>query len=110
MRIHVFARTKFMHHFTLYNVAVHVSLPKFSATPWIQNPTRFLPTGFFRFSGSPGEMPKVAISGGSLPSVNASSGSIAIGTKTEKVAVPDVKVDTKTTSVEMPSIAVKKAE
>jgi hypothetical protein len=67
-------------------------------------------TGFFKFSGTSGSLPKVAISGGSLPSVNADAGAISLGTKKEAVAVPDVKVATKQTSVDVPTIAVRKPE
>jgi hypothetical protein len=67
-------------------------------------------TGFFKFSGTSGELPKVAVSGGALPSVNADAGSIAVGTKKEAVAVPDVKVETKKTSIDVPTVAVKKAD
>lgn len=67
-------------------------------------------TGFFKFSGTPGELPQVAVSGGALPKVDAEAGSINVGTKRESVSVPDVKVDTKQTSVEVPTVAVKKAD
>jgi hypothetical protein len=67
-------------------------------------------TGFLKFSGTSGELPKVAISGGALPSVNADAGSISLGTKKEAVSVPDVKVDTKQTSVDVPTVAVRKPE
>lgn len=67
-------------------------------------------TGFLKFSGTPGELPKVAVSGGSLPSVNADAGSISLGTKKEAVSVPDVKVDSKQTSVDVPTVSVKKPE
>ena len=67
-------------------------------------------TGFFKFSGTSGELPKVAVSGGALPSVNADSGSLAVGTKKEAVSVPDVKVETKTTSVDVPTVAVRKPD
>lgn len=67
-------------------------------------------TGFFKFSGTAGELPKVAVQGGALPSVNADSGSISLGSKKEAVSVPDVKVATKQTSVEVPTLAVKKAD
>ena len=67
-------------------------------------------TGFFKFSGTGGSLPKVAVSGGSLPSVNADSGSISLGTKKEAVSVPDVKVESKQTSVDVPTLAVKKAD
>jgi uncharacterized membrane protein YphA (DoxX/SURF4 family) len=65
-------------------------------------------TGFFKFSGTPGELPKVAISGGALPKVNAEAGSISLDTKKEAVSVPDVKVEQKQTSVDVPTLAVKK--
>ena len=49
-------------------------------------------TGFFKFSGSPGEMPKVAVEGGALPTVKADAGSIDVGSKKEQVEVPTVSV------------------
>lgn len=49
-------------------------------------------TGFFKFSGQAGEMPKVAVEGGALPTVKADAGSIDVGTKKQQVEVPTVSV------------------
>ena len=67
-------------------------------------------TGFFKFSGTSGELPKVAVSGGALPTVDADAGSVAVGTKKEDISVPDVKVDTKKTTVDVPVIGVRKPD
>ncbi|WP_293968291.1 hypothetical protein [Sphingomonas sp.] len=67
-------------------------------------------TGFFKFSATPGEMPKIAVSGGSLPRVSADAGSISLGSRNEAVSVPEVKVATKQTSVEVPTVAVRKPD
>lgn len=67
-------------------------------------------TGFVNLSGRSGSLPKVAVEGGALPSVNADVGRIDVGTKNESVSVPKVSVDTKKTSVEVPTIDVKKPQ
>lgn len=64
-------------------------------------------TGFINLSGTPGSMPKVAVEGGKLPDVQASVGSVDFGTKNTTVEVP--KVETTTKTVEVPTVAVKKA-
>lgn len=64
-------------------------------------------TGFVNLSGKSGSMPKVAVSGGKLPSVAADVGSIAVGTKSTTVDVP--KVETKKETISVPVIGVKKA-
>ena len=67
-------------------------------------------TGFVNLQGNSGSLPKVAVSGGALPTVKADVGSIDIGTKNETVAVPKVEVGTKQTSVAVPTVDVKKAQ
>lgn len=64
-------------------------------------------TGFVNLHGSSGSMPKVAVEGGSMPSVNADVGSVDVGTKKTSVEVPKVTTTTKT--VETPTVAVHKA-
>ncbi len=67
-------------------------------------------TGFVNLSGHSGEMPKVAVSGGSLPSVDADVGKVVVGTKSESVDVPKVEVGTKKTSIDVPVVGVQKAD
>jgi len=64
-------------------------------------------TGFVNLHGTPGEAPKVAVSGGKLPSVDADVGSVDVGTKNTTIDVP--KVDTVKKSIEVPTVDVKKA-
>lgn len=65
-------------------------------------------TGFVNLSGTPGSLPKVAVEGGKLPGVDASVGSVDVGTKNTTVEVPKVETTTKTVAV--PTLAVKKAQ
>jgi len=67
-------------------------------------------TGFVNLHGKPGELPKVAIDGGKLPSVDADIGRIDVGTKNASVNVPQVNVDTTKKTVEVPTVAVQKAQ
>ncbi|WP_420142538.1 hypothetical protein [Sphingomonas sp.] len=66
-----------------------------------------LATGFINLSGNSGELPKVAVEGGKLPSVNADVGDIDVGTRNTTVEVPEVKTEKKT--VEVPTLSVEKA-
>ena len=65
-------------------------------------------TGFVNLSGTSGSLPKVAIEGGKAPSIDANVGSVDFGTKNTTVEVP--KVETTTKTVEVPTLAVKKAQ
>ena len=67
-------------------------------------------TGFVNLRGSSGALPKVAVQGGKLPTVDADVGSIDVGTKKNTVEVPKVSVDTKKTVIETPTVAVHKAQ
>jgi hypothetical protein len=64
-------------------------------------------TGFINLSGTPGELPKVAVEGGRLPNVDADVGSIDVGTKNTTIEVP--KVETKRETIEVPTLDVNKA-
>jgi hypothetical protein len=66
-----------------------------------------LATGFINLSGKPGELPKVAVEGGALPTVDADVGSVNVGTKNTTVEVP--KIETKKEQVEVPTVSVEKA-
>ena len=66
-------------------------------------------TGFVNLSGKSGTLPKVAVEGGSLPSVTADVGSVDVGTKSTTVDVPKVEVGTTKEEVKTPTIDVKKA-
>lgn len=65
-------------------------------------------TGFVKLNGQSGSLPKVAVEGGKLPTVDADVGKIDVGTKNTTVDVP--KVDTVKKKVEVPSIAVQKPQ
>ena len=65
-------------------------------------------TGFVNLHGSSGSLPKVAVEGGKMPSVNADVGSIDVGSKNSTVDVPKVETVKKTVSV--PTVAVHKAQ
>lgn len=67
-----------------------------------------LATGFINLSGQSGELPKVAVEGGALPSVKADVGSIDVGTRNTTVEVP--KVETEKQRVEVPTLSVEKAQ
>lgn len=71
-----------------------------------------LATGFINLSGQSGALPKVAVEGGKLPSVDADVGKIEVGTRNTAIEVPDVNVnvDTKKEKVEVPTIGVEKAK
>jgi len=66
-------------------------------------------TGFVNLRGSAGSLPKVAVEGGALPTVQADVGSIDVGTKNTSVDVPKVDVGTVKKTVEVPTVAVHKA-
>jgi hypothetical protein len=65
-------------------------------------------TGFVNLHGTPGELPKVAVEGGKAPTVAADVGSVDVGTKNATVEVP--KVDTVKKKIEVPTVAVHKAQ
>ena len=65
-------------------------------------------TGFVNLHGSSGSLPKVAVEGGKLPTVNADVGSVDLGTKNTTVDVPKVETTKKTVSV--PTLAVTKPQ
>ena len=66
-------------------------------------------TGFVNLNGKSGSLPKVAVEGGSLPSVNADVGSVDVGTKSTTVDVPKVEVGTTKEQIKTPTLDVKKA-
>jgi biopolymer transport protein ExbD len=66
-------------------------------------------TGFINLSGNSGELPKVAVQGGELPSVDADVGSVGVGSTSTTVEVPKVEVGTTSEKVELPTVEVKKA-
>ncbi|WP_294395341.1 hypothetical protein [uncultured Sphingomonas sp.] len=66
-----------------------------------------LATGFISLSGKGGQLPKVAVEGGRLPTVGADVGDIDLGTKNTTIEVPDV--ETKKKTVEVPTLSVEKA-
>jgi hypothetical protein len=49
-------------------------------------------TGFVNLSGNAGELPKVAVQGGALPSVDADVGKVVVGTTKTEIDVPVVGV------------------
>ena len=67
-------------------------------------------TGFVNFHSTPGSLPKVAVSGGALPNVQANVGSIDVGTRNETVEVPKVETTTTTKQVAVPTVSIKKPE
>ena len=67
-------------------------------------------TGFVNLSGHSGSLPKVAVEGGQLPSVNADVGKVVVGTKQTTVDVPKVEVGTKKTEIDVPVVGVQKAD
>jgi hypothetical protein len=67
-----------------------------------------LATGFINLSGNAGQLPKVAVEGGKLPSVNADVGDVDLGTRNTTIDVPEV--DTKKKTVEVPTLSVEKAK
>ena len=67
-------------------------------------------TGFVNLSGSSGSLPKVAVSGGALPSVDADVGKVVVGTKETTVDVPKVEVGTTKTEIDVPVVGVQKAD
>ncbi len=66
-------------------------------------------SGFVNLHGTSGELPKVAVEGGRAPSVTADVGSIDVGTRNTSVTMPKVDVDTVKKTVEVPTVAVHKA-
>lgn len=67
-------------------------------------------TGFVSLHGSSGSLPRVAVEGGKLPTIDANVGHIDLETKKRAVEVPKVSVDTKKTSVDVPTLAVHKPQ
>ena len=65
-------------------------------------------TGFVNLHGSPGELPKVKVEGGQAPAVKADVGSVDVGTKNSNIDVP--KVETVKKKIEVPTVAVHKAQ
>jgi hypothetical protein len=65
-------------------------------------------TGFVNLHGSPGTLPTVKVEGGQAPAVKADVGSVDVGTKNASVDVP--KVETVKKKVEVPTVAVHKAQ
>lgn len=65
-------------------------------------------TGFVNLHGSSGSLPRVAVEGGKMPTVDANVGSVDVGTKTTAVDVP--KVETVKKPVDVPTVAVHKAQ
>lgn len=65
-------------------------------------------TGFVNLSGRSGEMPRVAVEGGRLPSVSADVGSVDVTTQNRSVPVP--KVETENRTVEVPKVEVRKPQ
>jgi hypothetical protein len=66
-----------------------------------------LATGFINLSGNAGELPKVAVEGGALPTVDADVGDVNVGTKNTTVEVP--KIETEKEKIEVPTVSVEKA-
>ncbi len=65
-------------------------------------------TGFVNLSGQSGELPKVAVQGGKMPSVDADVGKVVVGTKETSVDVP--KVTTEKEKIDVPVVGVQKAD
>jgi hypothetical protein len=65
-------------------------------------------TGFVNLHGSPGELPKVKVEGGQAPAVKADVGSVDVGTKNSSIDMP--KVETVKKKIEVPTVAVHKAQ
>ncbi len=65
-------------------------------------------TGFVNLSGKSGSLPSVAVTGGSMPSVDADVGKVVVGTKQTSVDVP--KVTTEKTKIDVPVVGVQKAD
>jgi hypothetical protein len=66
-----------------------------------------LATGFINLSGNAGELPKVAVEGGALPTVDADVGEVNVGTKNTTVEVP--KIETEKEKIAVPTVSVEKA-
>jgi hypothetical protein len=64
-------------------------------------------TGYVDLHGKSGSLPTVSVKGGEAPAVSADVGSIDMGTKNTTVDVP--KVETTKKTVQVPTIAVHKA-
>ena len=64
-------------------------------------------TGFINLSGQPGSLPRVAVEGGRLPTVDADIGSIDVGTANRSVEVPTVETERRT--IEVPTVEVNRA-
>jgi len=65
-------------------------------------------TGFVNLSGRRGEMPRVAVEGGRLPTVRADVGSVDVTTQNRTVELP--KVETENRTVEVPKVEVRKPQ
>lgn len=62
-------------------------------------------TGFWSASVKGGDLPEVSVKGGNLPNVDVDSKELVVGTTKTKIDVP--KIETKTTTVEVPTVGVK---
>ncbi len=59
---------------------------------------------------SSGSAPKVAVTGGSLPTFKVDTAKINVGTKQDEISTPTVDVGTKKTTVDVPTLSVQKAD
>lgn len=57
-----------------------------------------------------GSVPKVAVTGGSLPKFKVDTAKVDVGTKQEEITTPTVDVGTKKTGIEVPTLHVEKAD
>ncbi|UVO52707.1 hypothetical protein [Sphingomonas sp. SUN039] len=62
-------------------------------------------TGFWSASVKGGNLPTVSVKGGDLPDVNVKSKEIVVGTTKTSVTVP--KLETKKTTIDVPTVGVK---
>jgi len=65
-------------------------------------------TGFVNLHGRAGELPTVKVEGGQAPAVKADVGSVDVGSRNTSVDVP--KVETVKKKIEVPTVAVHKAQ
>ena len=63
-------------------------------------------TGFVNLDGQAGQLPRVAVEGGRLPSVTADVGRVEVGTTNTTVEVP--RVETRSETVELPNVEVQR--
>lgn len=67
-------------------------------------------TGLIKLGGDSGKLPDVSVSGGRAPDVDVETGKVVVGTTKEEVEVPDIDIDTKTTTIDAPAIGVQSAD